>query len=327
MSTAKKDVDQQFALPYPSFLKLLETDSGAALAEFERGARLWLSAHPTETMRSLTAAEQQDVIEETVQRCLAKDGEPLRNYTDMWGSFGNWLANVAETTGASRYPRRATKPKPNRGDGQEPTSRREDSRREPRQAAAAPPAPPGGRTAARGGPSTQAAKSVIEQLKSPRVFVPAAVVVIVLIALAFRAMRPSPEHTRAVPVTTGPIDVVLLSATEAHNSRYDLLELENVPAGRNVNVPTTAVFRSGRLTVLRLVPDASAGRFSPTRVVVENQAGEIAWESPIDPEFIADGSLNLRIDPHTIVPDDYTIRVINQADSLAMRAVFTIAVQ
>jgi len=58
-----------------------------------------------------------------------------------------------------------------------------------------------------------------------------------------------------------------------------------------------------------------------------NKEGAVAWEAPIDLESMAEGSLNLRIDPRTIIPDEYTIRVTDLSDAVVFRSAFTVVTQ
>jgi hypothetical protein len=324
----KKDLDAIFAQRIPPFLELMKTDPKAALAEFERSAGHWLFAHPTPSMQSLTAVEQQDVIRETIDRCLSKDGEPLRNYTDMWESFGDWLSSVAENTCASRYRSRAAKPKPP-GEGERRAAVRA---REPagtpaaparRRAAEAKPAPARRRPASEERP-TRVLSSFLEWVRSPRVLIPVTIVVLIVAVRAFQTRR---DPSSVAVTTSGPIDILLLNDNEARNPQYDVLELDAIPAGDNGNVPVTALFRSGRMTVLRVSTRGVPEGAQPTRIVVENGEGEVAWDSPLDAGMLGGNSLNLRIDPGTIVPDDYAVRVYDAAGAVVLRSAFTIVVQ
>lgn len=303
------------------------------MAEFERSARSWLIAHPTPSMRSLTAAEQQDVIDETITRCKAKNGEPLRNYSDMWGSFGKWLASVAESTCNTRFQKRTPRPDAPGGDAGRTAPPAGETAGVPPGAGPTPPqektkpaaSPPKSSAPAAERP-TPAWNSVFAWFRSPRVLIPIAILAVIV---AFRTIQSSRDPSRGAPGTTGPIDIALLSERESRNAQYDVLELDNLPAtaAAEGRIPVTAVFRSGRLTVLRLSTGELPEHSVPSRLVVENKAGEIAWDSPIDPESFAEGSLNLRIDPHTIVPDEYTVRVHDAADAVLLRSAFIIVAQ
>jgi DNA-directed RNA polymerase specialized sigma24 family protein len=324
MPGVKRDQDQILSQPYPPFLEQLETDPEAAMAEFERCARRWLRSHPSASMQSLTAAEQQDVIDETIQRCLAKDGEPLKNYTDMWGSFGTWLTSVAERTCSANFRTRAAKPKPRREEGQKPAETatetyggspgRKTTDLPPRQDSAVKrlaPAPPSLRT-------------IFALLRSPRVLIPVA---ILSVFVAFRAFQTSSNSPHRGQATTGPIEIALLSGDEIRNSQYDVLALDNYPGGEDAEVPMTAVFRSGRLTVLQMAPEAPTEDSYPSRVIVVNKEGAVAWEAPIDLESMSEGSLNLRIDPRTIIADEYTIQVTDLSGAVVFKSAFTVVAQ
>jgi len=333
MPTKKKDIIQVLEQPYPAFLEQLHADPGTAIAEFERCARAWLSAHPSASMRSLTAAEQQDVIDETITRCKAKDGEPLRNYSDMWGSFGTWLTSVAESTCNSKFPKRTPRPEAppseegrsatpgaGTGDGSARTVPAPPAEKKPPAAS-----PPRGSSPSpeRPGPTQN---TVFAWLRSPRVLI---LITIVAVIVAFRALQSSRDTSPGTSVTTGPIDIALLGDPESRAPQYDVLELNNITAAEfdQGRIPVTAVFRSGRLTVLRLATGDLPESSSPSRLVVENKAGEIAWDAPIDPESFSGGALNLRIDPKTIVPDEYVIRVLGTSDAILLRSAFSIVVQ
>ena len=333
MPTKKKDLERIIDQPFPAFLELLKTKPDAAMAEFERSARAWLFANPTPSMRSLTAAEQQDVIDETINRCKAKNGEPLRNYSDMWGSFGMWLVSVAESTCNAKFKKRTPGPDAPAGDAGRtapPVDKTADvppgARPAPPQDKPIPPVSPPKSRAPAGERPLPALNSVFAWFRSPRVLIPIAIVSVIV---AFRVIQSSRDPSRGAPGTTGPIDITLLSERETRNAQYDVLVLDNIPATAESGgrIPMTAVFRSGRLSVLRLSTAELTENSLPSRLVVVNKAGEIAWDSPIDPESFADGSLNLRIDPHTIVPDEYTVRVHDAADAVLLRSAFTIVAQ
>ena len=78
MSNGQKDYDKIFDERFPYFLELLESDPQEAAAEFAKCARPWLLAHPTPGMRDLSVEEQHAVVDESIERCLRKEGEPLR---------------------------------------------------------------------------------------------------------------------------------------------------------------------------------------------------------------------------------------------------------
>jgi hypothetical protein len=333
MPTEKKDLGQILDQPFPAFLELLDTKPEAAIAEFERSARPWLTANPTPSMRALTAAEQQDVIDETINRCKAKNGEPLRNYSDMWGSFGKWLASVAESTCGTKFRKRAPRPDAQAreaGRTAPPVGESADvlpgtGATPPKEKPAPAVSPPKSEAPATNRPAPSL-NTVFAWFRSPRVLIPIAILSVIV---AFRAIQSTRDSSRGAEGTTGPIDIVLMGERESRNAQYDVLELDNIPAtavseGR---IPMTAVFRSGRLSVLRISTAELPENSLPSRLVVLNKAGEIAWDSPIDPESFADGSLNLRIDPHTIVPDEYTVRVHDAADAVILRSAFTIVTQ
>jgi hypothetical protein len=364
MPLEKKNLDQLFAEPFPSFLEQLKTDPKAALDEFTRCAGPWLVAHPTPSMKPLTPDEQQDIVEETIKRCVAKDGEPLRNYTDMWGSFGEWLMSVAESTSAAKFGKRAPRAaRPAGPPGPDPPSESPANPAKPTKPAAQPvptapatkntadkpaaaekqPTPPGS-APTREQPSGSAAKpphrrkppaeerptrgmhAFYKWIKSPIVLVPLAIIVAIIVVRAFQTSGGGQSSRTA---TTAPIDIVMLTDKEARAPQYDLLELDKLPPAAVVDeqVSMTAVFRSGRLTVLRLATEGFPEDAYPDRIVVENEAGEIAWDSQIAPETFAEGSINLRIDPNTIVPGEYTIRILSPAGTPISRAIFAVVAQ
>ncbi|MGD8412822.1 MAG: hypothetical protein PVF33_01235 [Candidatus Latescibacterota bacterium] len=327
MQRTKTDYDQLLSQPYPAFLELMKTEPVAAMAEFERCARPWLSSHPSASMRPLTAAEQQDVIDQTIRRCLAKDGEPLRNYTDTWGSFGEWLTTVAERTCVANHRPRGPLTRPPHRDGQAPKPG---------------PAQAGGGTAVgkarTASPSKAAvadlqqkirenipsARTLLDWFRSPRVLLPVAVISVIV---AIRTIHTSRESDRPVTTTSGPIEIAFLSGGESRNQQYDLLDLDNFAGAADDDIPLTAVFRSGRLTVLHLTLDAQEQPPAAERVVVADQKGAVAWDQLIDPEYASDGSVNLRIDTRTLVPGRYVVSVRDPSDAEIFRSAFTVVVQ
>jgi DNA-directed RNA polymerase specialized sigma24 family protein len=98
MPPENKNPDQIFTQPFPHFLESLTTDLEKASAEFSELARSWLLAHPTSSMQILSDSDRREVVNGTIERCLQKDAEPLRNYSDQGAPFGDWLARVAEDT-------------------------------------------------------------------------------------------------------------------------------------------------------------------------------------------------------------------------------------
>jgi hypothetical protein len=326
MATDKTDIEQVLDQPYPEFLELMNSDPETAMAKFERCARSWLASHPTPLMQSLTAAEQEDVIDETIARCTNKNGEPLRNYSNMWGSFGKWLESVAESTCSTQFPKRTPKPRARAREDGSPSAGRPADVPAPAPKPAAAAAPASKRNARAAARPALSLGTLLAWLRSPLVLAPIAIVAVIVAIGAFQSSRgPSARG----PVTTGPIDIALLGDGEAQNAQYDALELDHIPASAHAagRVPMTAVFRSGRLTVLRLSTSELAENSLPNRLVVVNKAGEIAWDSPIDPESMGAGAVNLRIDPGTIVPDEYTIQVKDAADVVLLTSAFTIVAQ
>jgi hypothetical protein len=331
MTVEKKNLDKLFEQPFPPFLEQLKTDPKAALDEFARCAGPWLTAHPTPSMKPLTPDEQQDVVEDTIKRCIAKNGEPLRNYTDMWGSFGEWLQSVAENSSAAKFGKREPRSAP---PGPEPpyespaTPAPPAVKKAPDKQKAGPPepAPPHHRKPPPKERPTRGMQAFHKWIRSPVVLVPLAIVVAIIVVRAFQT---SGEDPRSRTATTGPIDIVMLGDAESRGPQYDLLELDKLPpaAQANEQVSMTAVFRSGRLTVLRMVTDGFPDDAYPDRIVVENEAGEIAWDSQISPEAFAEGAINLRIDPNTIVPGEYTIRILSPAGAPITRAIFAVVAQ
>ncbi len=139
----------------------METDAETARSEFVKYARPWLMKHPTPSMQALDQAEQRQVVRETVERCLRKDGEPLRNYTDVWGSFGAWLSSVAEHTCAAKH---QTQPRLPSADTPPATD-----------AKPVPPVAPAGKQAVRVG------ASILQKLRTPWIFLP----ILIIVAIFF----------------------------------------------------------------------------------------------------------------------------------------------
>jgi hypothetical protein len=269
----------------------------------------------------------------------------------MWGNFGKWLENVAEQTCIAKHEKIEAKPKPAADGHAAPapapaaaakpaespdprpatsssvkpaTSPAAPARKEPPIQAATPPTdhkPPAEERL------TRATRAFYKWIRSPVVFVPLAIVVAVIVVRAIQTSGGGGQSSRTA--TTGPIDIVMLTDAESRAPQYDLLELDGLApsAENNEQVSMTAVFRSGRLTVLRMAIEGFPEDAYPDRIVVENEAGEIAWDSQIDPEAIAEGSINLRIDPYTIVPGQYTIRVLSHTGAPIARAVIAIVAQ
>jgi DNA-directed RNA polymerase specialized sigma24 family protein len=322
MPPEKRDLDQVFAQPFPHFLEMMKTARAAGLAEFAKCARPWLSAHPTPSMRTLTAAEQQDVVEETVQRCLQKDGEPLQNYTDLWGNFGAWLASVAENTCAAKHKKpgqSAPQPQPT-----EPV-------REPAgvSAGAAAPGP-----AAPGKPSLQtvpkeerpsrAVHAFLQWLRSPLVFVP----ILILAAIAIvRGIRPDIELIPSRKERSIPVIAALLPESETKNVYYDVLEtpmLPPAPDGVQTRRSVTTIFRQDRLVVLRLERDLSKESSPPSGISIWNKAGETIWSTALEPGFIEAEVLYLRLDSTTFPSDDYEVSIVDSADVAVAGSTFMI---
>jgi len=394
MPNLKTDIDTVFSQPFPPFLELLKIDPDAAIEEFVRCGVIWLQDHPTPAMRSLTPDERDDVVEDAIARCLQKDGEPLRNYTNLWGSFGAWLASVAQSTCEAKFaapseietepeatgdddnpigdvepgadpeakldnplgniePGRdaqevldnplgdiepGTDPEakldnplgniePGRdaeealdnplGDldpGVDPLERRasrENAKPEPEAEEEEPPR--------RGGAS-------LGWMRSPKLLIPAALISVVVAIFALQTLRKGGGPST---ITTGPVDIVLLSGSDAANPRFDVLDLDALSpqASLGERVPMTGVFRSGRLTLLKLPIEVVADGPVPSRIVVENTEGEVVWDYPVAPELIEEGWLNFRVDPFTLYPEDYTIRVLDSAGAPLARSLFTIVAQ
>jgi hypothetical protein len=330
MSSEHTDHDQVFAEPYPRFLELLKTDTQAATEEFVRYARPWLLAHPTPGMRDLSPEEQHAVVEETIERCLRKEGEPLRNYTDVWGTFGDWLASVAESTCASRAGKKGQKksvrfmdeeieePKKTPRPAPAPTgpAKEKPPRRQP-----APP-PPAWKTPPDEKPS-RAVRAFLGWLRSPRVFVP--ILLVVIVVAIFRGTHKGPDRSPASR-TNVPIDAVVMGAAEVGRASFDVLPIPSLPAleEEDAKVPVTAVFRQSRMVVLQLDVASVADDATAAAVEVRNEAGETVWNDVIDPDALGSGTLYLRIDPNTFPSGDYQVLVTDTGAQVIARSVFMV---
>lgn len=318
-----RTVDQ----PYPPFLELLETDPALALEQFERGARGWLRSHPTASMRSLTAAERQDVIDETIRRCLAGGGEALRGYTDMWGSFAAWLAGVADSTCAARFGARRARPTPTPNRRPRPKGGPAPEAPTPAAAQVAPDGRSGSvasaapRDPTAGRPARDRWR--LDWFKKTHFLLPVAVLSLLAAVHAFRSTADRPGRTSVI---AGPIDLALAPEEPGHPVEDIVTLIDVAGAGADVR-PVTIVFRSGRPTILRLLLGEPGGQPAPSRVVVEDGDGEVAWETAVDPSISGGAFLDLRIDTRTVPSGEYAIRAVGAGDTEIFRSVFTVADQ
>lgn len=326
MSTGVKNHDQIFAQPFPYFLELLETDTQAAAEEFTKCARPWLLSHPTPGMRDLSIEDQQAIVDETIERCLRKDGEPLRGYTDVWGTFGGWLINVAERTCESRcgnkVPKSAVKTvRTVLFMDEEIATPKAKGRRKPPQKKT-----PRGKSVRRTPPllenPSRAVHAFLGWLRTPRIFVPILIVVVAVAAL--RGARPGSERSTA-SYTPVPIDAVLMGDVEMRRSSFDVLPIPPLPTveAAGTEVPVTAVFRQSRLIVLQLdVASISDGTTLAT-VEIRNKSGEVVWSDLVDADSFS-GILSLRINPNTFPPGDYELLLTDTGAVVVARSKFLI---
>lgn len=292
------DLDRIFDQARPEFLDLLETDPDAALQQFVKYARPWLMEHPTPGMKQLTPREQRDVIRETVNRCKQNGGEALRNYTDLWGTFGEWLSGVAENTFAAKY---ETVPA----------------------ARSVPPSPAPGPNPARSAPApeerpSRAVRAFVQWFRTPWVFLPVLVVVAIAFVMGIRngGQAPASYVDRALPV-----NAVLVDPTGAQNTFFDTIPVtlvaEDGAAGRKPD--ETTIFRESPAVVLRLDRGAGDDRITPARILFLNKAGEAVWQADIEPAVAAGPSYFVQVEPGTFPPGDYAIHVVDAADGLISR--------
>jgi DNA-directed RNA polymerase specialized sigma24 family protein len=322
MPPEKRDLEQIFAQSFPHFLEMMKSDRAAGLAEFAKCARPWLLAHPTPSMRALTAAEQQDVAEDTVQRCLHKEGEPLRNYTDLWGNFGAWLSSVAENTCAAKYRKRgqaAPRPSPEPAAGKAPPA----TPSAPKSAKPKQPAAAQHRAVPKEERPSRAVHAFLGWLRSPRVFVP----VLILAAVAIvRGIRPDMELIPSHQERSIPLIVTLLPESETKNVYYEVFPTPLLPPGgdEQTRPPVTTIFRQDRLVVFRLEREVSKEKSKPYSISIRNKAGESVWSIPLVPEFFEADVLFLRIDPTTFPPDDYEVHIVDAANAAVAGSTFRI---
>jgi DNA-directed RNA polymerase specialized sigma24 family protein len=349
MSQEKENLDQIFALPFPQFLELLKTDAQAATTQFAEYARQWLLAHPTPSMGEQTAEEQQAIVEETIERCLKKEAEPLRNYTDAWGSFGAWLSSVAENTCATRARERqpkkrvvwmdeeaATPPPPPKPPTAGPAAGKAATITAHLTAAQEPPphqtpvktTRPKTKTRRADAPKkvpspsdkpVRPVQAFFVWLRSPRIFIP-----IVLIIVAIFVIRGTRQSSRdgTRPYTPQPIDVVLMSESEVRRSSFDILPIPSLPkvSVESAKVPSTAIFRETRLVVLQLDVSVSLGTSAQTEVSLRDKSENVVWSELLDEGYLDSGKVYLRITPTTFAPDDYDVLVTDSGIVVARSA-------
>ncbi|MCK5619515.1 MAG: hypothetical protein KAJ17_08945 [Candidatus Krumholzibacteria bacterium] len=349
MSQEKENLDQIFAQPFPQFLELLKTDAQAATTQFAEYARQWLLAHPTPSMGEQTSEEQQAIVEETIERCLRKEAEPLRNYSDVWGSFGAWLSSVAESTCAARA--RERQPKNNVVWMDEEAASQSPPPKPPSTDAAASNAatitadgaaaqelPPHKTPVRTTRPKAEAPKAEGPKkvphpydkpdrpvhafflwLRSPRIFIP--IVLIVVAIFVIRGTRQSSQYgTRSY--TPQPIDVVLMSESEVKRSSFDVLPIPSLPTANveSAKVPLTAIFRETRMVVLQLDVSVSLGSSAQTEVSLRDKSDAVVWSEVLDETYLDSGRLYLRIAPMSFAPTDYELIVTDSAIVVARSA-------
>jgi hypothetical protein len=294
-SQVVSDLDRIFEQPRPGFLDLLETDPDAALQQFVKYARPWLMEHPTPGMVGLTPREQRDVIRETVNRCKQNGGEALRNYTDLWGTFGEWLSGVAENTCAAKF----------------------DTVPAARVATTSPPPQPekARRRPAREERPSRAVHAFVRWFRTPWVFLPVLVVVAIAFVLGVKNGRQPPA--RYVDGSL-PVSAVLIDPAGAQNSSFDTLPVtlmaEGGSAGKRPD--ETTIFRESPAVLLRLDRAKENDKITPARILFLNEAGETVWQSAIDPAVVEGQSFFLQVEPRTFPPDDYKIHIVDANDRL-----------
>lgn len=316
-------LERAFDETYPRFLQSMKADRDAGLQQFARSARAWLALHPTPSMQGMTAEERDAVAEAAIARCVRKNGEPLRNYTDTGEPFGRWFAKVTEDT-AMRELRR--KPKAVREviahSEPEPAPRRNAPVKPPPPPASAP-APAAervtrgvrasrGETPARGGPQVRQPSSASSWLRSPVIFVP---ILILAVLVAINILRPATRShlDRALRGSrTAVASAALLSQADATASQYDVLSIPPLPHTETRGAsPTnlTVVFREAGPVVLQLNMDLEPESPVPFEARIDDAEGRTVWSSPLDLTLLEGALLNLRIDPATFEPNAYTIRL------------------
>jgi hypothetical protein len=352
MSQDKENLDQIFAQPFPHFLELLKTDAQAATTQFAEYARQWLLANPTPSMGERTAEEQQAIVEETIERCLIKDAEPLRNYADVWGAFGAWLSSVAENTCEASARKRQPKKKVVWMD--EEAASQSPPQKSPSAGAAAsnaatitaqdtaPPEPPPHKTPVKlTRPKTDTPKAERPQkvphlydkpsrpvhafvvwLRSPRIFIPIMLAVIAIFVI--RGTRQSSQYgTRSY--TPQPIDIQLMSDSEVQRSYFDILPIPSLPTANveSAKVPLTAIFRETRLVVLQLDVSVSLGNSAQTQVSLRDNKDVVVWSELLDEGYLDSGKLYLRIAPMSFAPTDYEL-IVKDSGVVIARSAFVV---
>jgi len=300
VSPDQTNIDDIFSQKFPGFLKLMESDTEAAKSEFVKYARPWLMKHPTPSMKALTTAEQRQVVRETVERCLRKDGEPLRNYTDVWGSFGAWLSSVAEHTCAAKYQTQPQLP-----------------------SAESPPAAdakPADSVAPIGKHVIRAGTSFYQKLRTPWIFLPILIIVAIFFVKGIRSNKQSGGQyiDRSLPV-----NVTLVGRSEARNTHFDVMPVTLVPAGKSPQgkLPETTIFRESRVIVLQLDRGTSDDKTVPSKILFQNKTGETVWSAEIDVEALDGESFFLQLEPITFPPDDYEILVVDAIGNVISKSV------
>jgi hypothetical protein len=277
----------------------MESDTEAAKSEFVKYARPWLMKHPTPSMQALTPAEQRQVVRETVDRCLRKDGEPLRNYTDVWGTFGAWLSSVAEHTCATKY-----KTQPRAPVAETP------------QVFETKPAEP---TAPIAKQEAGAGRTFFQKLRTPWIFLPILVIIAVVFVMGITSKKqPSGQYIdRSLPV-----NVILVGRSEARNTYFDVMPVSLVPVGKSPQdkLPETTIFRESRVVVLQLDRGISNDKMVPSRILFQNKSGETVWSTGIEAEALDGESFFLQLEPRTFPPDDYEILVVDAIGNAISKA-------
>jgi hypothetical protein len=336
VSPDEHTLEKAFEETYPFFLQSMRTDREAGLQQFARLARAWLALHPTPSMQAMTPEERDAVAEAAIARCVQKNGEPLRNYTDKGEPFGRWFSRVTEDTAARELRR---KPKAVR----EVTARSEPGP-PPRQVAPVKPArstapapavepiargvgASRGGSPARGGPPARRPAAAFSWLRSPVVFVP---IVILAALIVINSLRPATRSHigRALRGSrTLVASAALLSHADAAASQYDVLSIPPLPhtEARGASPSTlTVVFQDAGPVVLRLDMDLEPESPVPFEARIDDAEGRTVWSSPLDFSLLQGAALNLRIDPATFEPSAYTIRLADTDGGAFMQWAFSV---
>jgi len=285
-------------------------------------------------MQAMTPEERDAVAEAAIARCVRKNGEPLRNYTDTGEPFGRWFAKVTEDT-AARELRRKPKAVREVTAGSEPEP-------PPLQVAPVKPARPTapaaepeargvgasrGGSPARGGPPARRPAAAFSWLRSPVVFVP---IVILAALIVINVLRPATRSHigRALRGSrTLVASAALLSHADAAASQYDVLSIPPLPhtEARGASLNTlTVVFQDAGPVVLRLNMDLEPESPVPFEARIEDAERRAVWSSPVDLSLLDGAALNLRIDPLTFEPSAYTIRLADIDGGAFMQWAFSV---